>query len=151
MRAKANGIPIFNGVEQGYRQNNNRVYVYFKTSIISEAKDWIRKEYGKKFKVKDKILYETSVYSFELDEEMINRQVSEHINERLREVQINDGTNMKKKRSYSEVVKEGKIKKRGKVKENDTISDKYTVITKNVSNKSCDRLEEISEKGKMSI
>ena len=119
--------------------------------MISEAKDWIRKEYGQKYKVKDKTSYEISVYSFKLDKEMINRQVSKYINERLREVQINDGTNMKKKRSYSEVVKEGKIKKRGKVKENHTISDKDTVITKNVSNKSCDRLEEISQKSKMSI
>ena len=119
--------------------------------MISEAKDWIRKEYGRKFKVKDKTSYETSVYSFKLDKEMINRQVSEYINERLREIQTNDGTNMKKKRSYSEVVKEGKIKKRGKVKENDIISDKDTVITKNVSNKSRNRLEEISDMGKMSI
>ena len=33
MRAKSNGIYIFNGVEQGSGMNENRVYVYFKPNI----------------------------------------------------------------------------------------------------------------------
>ena len=52
---------------------------------------------------------------------------------------------MTKKRSYSEVVKEGKVTKSGREKENDTISKEDTVITKNVSKKSHNRLEGISK------
>jgi len=37
MSAKVKGILIFNGVEQGSGYNDNKVYVYFKLNMTSEA------------------------------------------------------------------------------------------------------------------
>ena len=69
MSAKVKGISIFNGVEQGSKYHSNKVYMYFKLNMTSEAKEWIRKVYRKIFKVKDKETYETSVRVFNQEEE----------------------------------------------------------------------------------
>ena len=39
MNAKSKGILIFNGIEQGSGYNSNKVYVYFKLNMITDAKE----------------------------------------------------------------------------------------------------------------
>ena len=61
MKMKVRGIPIFHGVEQGNGKNSNRVYLYFKPNIAEDAKEWMRKTYGKEFMVEGKRTYKMLV------------------------------------------------------------------------------------------
>ena len=61
MAAKSNGISIFLGIEQGSGPNTKNVYVYFKSSMATEAKEQIRRNFGTIFKINRKKEYEISL------------------------------------------------------------------------------------------
>ena len=72
MSTKVKGIQIFNSVEQGFRHNCDKIYIYFKPNMTMGAKEWIRKICGNTFKVKDKETCETSVRAINQEEERYN-------------------------------------------------------------------------------
>jgi len=148
MMAKAKGIPIFNGVEQGSGKNSSKVYVYFKPNMTTEAKDWIRKVYGTTFTVKDKKNYETSIRAVTKEEEEYSSQVNNYIADRIKEIQIKESDWGYDNRSYSEVVK-GIKRNDNKAETSDELNeDDETVITDNKSIRSqasADTLTDMSE------
>ena len=79
IRAKTNGIYILNGVEQGSNMNKNRVCVYFKPNTREEAREWIQKNYGKDFKVKDNIACTTSLLVVKPEETKVNNEMQDYI------------------------------------------------------------------------
>jgi hypothetical protein len=131
MDAKSNGIRIFNGVEQGFGMNENRVYVYFKPNMQKEAREWIQKHYGKDFKVKNMNEYTTSVPTTSPEEVKVNNEIQDYILERLKEVRIDDS---KRRKSYSDIVKTGYKVHDGKDDGMELSSDEDTCRMSNKSN-----------------
>ena len=54
MEMKKDGVPMFMGVEQGSGKNQTNVYAWFKPNRVTEAKKWIRKNFGTTFVIAGK-------------------------------------------------------------------------------------------------
>ena len=61
MNVRKDRVPLFHGIEQGLGKNEGNTYIYFKGAMAAEARDWICKNYGSTFTVKDKQEYKTSL------------------------------------------------------------------------------------------
>ena len=89
MNAKKNGISLFNGIEQGSGRNEKNTYVYFKGTMATEAREWIRKNYGTTIKVKDKKEHKTSLPVITTEEETYRKELNDYIVNRMKEITIN--------------------------------------------------------------
>lgn len=88
MNAKKNGISLFNGIEQGSGKNEKNTYVYFKGTMATEAREWIRKNYGTTITVEDKNEYKTSLPVITTEEETYHKELNDYIVDRMKEITI---------------------------------------------------------------
>ena len=86
IKAKSNGIPIFNGMEQGSGKNQTKTYIYFKPNMKTEEYNQIRKFYRKQFTVEGKDTYETSLPIYNAEDTKMNSEIQDYILDRLKEV-----------------------------------------------------------------
>jgi len=103
MAATYNGIPLFLEVEQGSGYNSKNAYVYFKPSMATEAKEWIKKNFGKTFKIKGKEDYETSLPMVTAEEQDYRNELNDYIVDRLEVITIEDTKNTPK--LYTDALK----------------------------------------------
>jgi len=79
--------------------------VYFKPNMSLEANEWIRKVYGKTFRVANKTTYQSTVKVVTKEEEGYSTQVNHYIAERINHIKIEESGWNNDNRSYSEVVR----------------------------------------------